>query len=111
MVENSFKKCTTNVKSRQAVDDVSAAACFFGKNYDHEMNYKMHSNIQYLCHKCGIGNSLAKCRHLLTIAGHPENPVFLKHVIVTISVFPKWDHLKKIWLIMKMESIKRITFY
>ena len=41
----------------------------------------------------------------------PENPVFLKHVIVNISVFPKWDHLKKIWFIMKMESIKRITFY
>ena len=132
--------------SKQVVDDVSAAGCTFGKNYDHEMSYKMNSNIQYLCHKCGIGNSLAKCRHLLTIAGcplyfdtlnswhswhftdtfnifstflshkalhtlDPGNPVFLKHVIITISVFPKWDHLKKIWFIMKMVSIKRITFY
>ena len=26
----------------------------------------------------------------------PVNPVFLKHVIVTISTFVKWDHLKKI---------------
>ena len=41
------------------------------KNYDYEMSYKMHSNIQYLCEKCGTGNSLAKCRHLLTIAGCP----------------------------------------
>ena len=26
----------------------------------------------------------------------PVNPVFLKHVIVTISTFVEWDHLKKI---------------
>ena len=57
--------------SKQVVDDVSASGCTFGKNYDHEMSYKMNSNIQYLCHKCGIGNSLAKCRHLLTIARCP----------------------------------------
>ena len=112
------------------------------KNYDYEMSYKMHSNIQYLCEKCGTGNSLAKCRHLLTIAGcplyfdtlnswhswhfqhkipdlldkkishkalhtlDPGNPVFLKYVIVTISVFPKWDHLKKIWFIIKWRQSK-----
>ena len=71
VIENTFKKRTTNVMSKQVVDDVSAAGCTFGKNYDHEMSYKMNSNIQYLCHKCGIGNSLAKCRHLLTIARCP----------------------------------------
>ena len=69
MIENSFKKRTTNVMSRRAVDDVSAAGWAFGKNYDYEMSCKMHSNIQYLCGKCGTGNSLAKCTDLLTIAG------------------------------------------
>ena len=43
------------------------------KKYEDEMGYKMHSNIQYFCGKGGTGNSLAKCRHLLTItiAGCP----------------------------------------
>ena len=69
VIENSFKKRTTNVMSRRAVDDVSAAGWAFGKNYDYEMSCKMHSNIQYLCGECRTGNSLAKCTHLLTIAG------------------------------------------
>ena len=40
----------------------------------------------------------------------PVNPVFLKHVIVTISIFAEWDDLKKIWFIIEMVSIKRIIF-
>ena len=32
----------------------------------------------------------------------PVERVFLKHVIVSISTFVEWEHLKILWFMMKM---------